>query len=62
MLVSEMIKELQEAQETIGDVGVYVFEGATLSVKVEIIEESDMIVIRSKTKEELLLEHLNGNR
>ena len=62
MLVSEMIRELQKAQETIGDVGVYVFGGDTLSLKVEIIEEADMIVIRNKTKEELLLENLNGNR
>lgn len=56
MLASDLIKELEKAIAVIGDVGVYVFEGETLEVKVEVLEESDMIVIRNKTQEEKKLE------
>lgn len=52
MLASDLIKELEKAIAVIGDVGVYVFEGETLEVKVEVLEESDMIVVRTKTQEE----------
>lgn len=50
MLISEVIKELEVAQGKLGDVGVYVFDdGETLILKVEVLEQADMVVIRSKT-------------
>jgi len=52
MLVSDLIKELEKGMDVIGDVGVYLFNGETLELKVDILKESDMIVIRNKTKEE----------
>lgn len=52
MLISEVIKELEAAKEKIGDVGVYVFHGQTLSLKVEVLEEADMVIIRNKSNRE----------
>lgn len=60
MLASDLIKKLEEAVEIVGDVGVYVFEGDSLAVKVEVLEESDMIVIRNKTKTEIHADYLEA--
>lgn len=52
MLISELIQELETAKDKIGDVGVYVFHGQTVSLKVEVLEEADMVIIRNKSNTE----------
>lgn len=53
MLISELIQELETVKSKLGDVGVYVFRGKTLSIKVDVLEEADMVVIRNKTVDEM---------
>lgn len=53
MLASELIEEMIWAVEKVGNVGVLIQPGETLSIKVVPEERSDMIIITTKTEEEL---------
>lgn len=56
MLASQLIEELIWAVEKVGNVGILVQTGETLSLKVEPLKECDLIAITTKTEEEQRLD------
>ena len=56
MLASQLIEELIWAVEKVGNVGILIQKGETLSLKVETLEDADLIVITTKTEEEQKLD------